>query len=305
MQIRLSNLRLQGIIYFLFCSGILTADAVPISNEDLVFFETQRVHLNSSDPDEIRTAIDKLSLVKSNQGIRDIISALRGVPNFPGSIQNSPVVKFYAAQALGRKGEPIAIVPLQLEFKERSQNIIERQKIKKKIQDPVSDKDSLSSPYFFAPNDISIVLACGEMLRALAILPLNEESEKIFKQSLSHKNFYIRASSADAIYLSGKIQLTAGLAELISNEKDEYAKISMVSALAGLERLPNQHFRFLINELNNPDPEIRKKASEGLVRVDLKLGATYLEKAISLENNSRVLSQMKEDYQVLTSFRVP
>jgi HEAT repeat protein len=287
-------------------SPILHSEDIPQRKErDMAFFEEQRRRIDSSDPEEIRDAIDRLSFVRSRQGVGIILLALRGTPNFPTSTQNSPVVKFYAAKALGKKGELAAVAPLIYEFKERSQGLNERQKTKRKIQDNVNGRDSLSSPYFFNSDDISLVLACGEMLRALGSLPLTEDSGKLIKQSLTHKNFYIRASAADAIFLSGRIQLASGLSELISTEKDDYSKISFVSALAGLERLPNQNFKTLTMELNNEDPEIRKKASEGLSRMGLRLGATYLEKAISLEGNERVLAQMKEDYRVLTSFQVP
>ncbi|BDA78186.1 hypothetical protein LPTSP3_g11160 [Leptospira kobayashii] len=285
---------------------VLNADeGAPVPRERLAFFVEQQKRIASADPNEIRDAIDRLTYVKSNLGTRDLIAALRGAPNFPSSTQNSPVVKFYAAKALGRKGEAVAIEPLLIEYKKQSEALVERENKPRKLKDGVYGSESLSSPYFFGEDDISMVLACGEMLRSLGTLPLTENSEKEIKQALIHKNFYIRSSAADAIYLAGKKETISNLPELLSHEKDPYAKISILSALAGLERLPNQNFKAVVETLKDTDPEIRKKASEALVRMDLTLAAPHLEHAITIENDQRVLLQMREDYKQIQSFRVP
>ncbi|TGN20635.1 HEAT repeat domain-containing protein [Leptospira idonii] len=276
-----------------------------VSEEQSAFFREQRRRLDSADTNEIRDAIDRLTYVSNSSGVRDIISALKGNPTFPSYSGNSPVIKFYAAKALGKKKEKIAIEPLLSEFKKNAEPLVEREIKPRSLKDGVNGNESLSSPYFFLEDDISMVLACGEMLRALGNIPLNENSEKEIKQSLSHKNFYIRASAADAIYQSGKKGLISGLSESYGKEKDPYAKISILSALVGLEREPNQNFKSVLESLQDSDPEIRKKASEALVRLDLRIASPYLEKAISLENHPGVLAQMKEDYKQLESFRVP
>ncbi|MCZ8151256.1 MAG: hypothetical protein O9292_02500 [Rhodobacteraceae bacterium] len=304
MTSKLTRFLLTTAFLFFHQASYLTADAFA-KEKSLAILEEQRTHLSSTDPKEVIEAIEKISLLGGNLGVRDLIQTLHGTPNFPLSMQNAPVIKFYAARALAYKGDVVAVPAIIKEFKDKSSALAERVQTKRKIQDPVFGSDSLASPYFFNPDDMSIVLACGEMLRTLAALPLTDESTKVIQEALKHKNFYIRASAADAIYLTNRIQLTTGLAEIISNEKDDFAKVAMTSALAGLEKLPNQNFKSLLTFLENSDGEIRKKASEGLVRMDLKLGATYLEKAIGRENDPRVLYQLKEDYRMITSFRVP
>ncbi|MCG6162331.1 HEAT repeat domain-containing protein, partial [Leptospira bandrabouensis] len=95
------------------------------SEQDEAFFETQRKRLSSSDIFEIRDAIDRLTFIKSNRGYRDILSALEGTPNFPTSENNAPAVKFYAAKALAKKGDKIAIPVLIKTFQKESASIIE------------------------------------------------------------------------------------------------------------------------------------------------------------------------------------
>ncbi|MCG6148387.1 HEAT repeat domain-containing protein [Leptospira levettii] len=276
------------------------------SEQDEAFFETQRKRLSSSDIFEIRDAIDRLTFIKSNRGYRDILSALEGTPNFPTSENNAPAVKFYAAKALAKKGDKIAIPVLIKTFQKESASIIEYNPPKvRKISDGVADRHSTSSPYFYEDGEISMVLACGEMLRALGSLPTTESSEQTIKQALSHPNFYIRSSAADAMYESNRKEWISSLADVLGKEQVSYAKISILSAIVGLERLPNQNFKAVTEMLSHEDPEVRKKASQALRRLDLRIAAPYLEKAIHVENHPNVLSQMKEDHSYLISFRNP
>ncbi|XDD43766.1 HEAT repeat domain-containing protein [Leptospira sp. WS60.C2] len=270
------------------------------------FYETQRKRLNSSNIFEIRDAIDQLTFVNSNRGIRDILSALEGTPNFPTSENNAPAVKFYAAKALAKKGEKIAVPVLIKTFQKESTTLVEHNPPKvRKISDGVFDRTSTSSPYFYEDGEISMVLACGEMLRTLGSLPITEASESTIKQALSHPNFYIRSSAADAMYETNSKQWLSTLSEGLGKEQVPYAKISILAAIVGLERLPNQNMKSVTEMLSDQNPEVRKKASEALRRLDLRLSAPYLEKAIQVENHPMVLSQMKEDYAYLISFRTP
>lgn len=115
---------------------VLTSGSV-FSEQDEVFFETQRKRLSSSDIFEIRDAIDRLTFIKSNRGMRDILSALEGTPNFPTSENNAPAVKFYAARALAKKGDRIAIPVLIKTF----QNVSKRVILSCRIQSPKNTKD--------------------------------------------------------------------------------------------------------------------------------------------------------------------
>ncbi|TGM80169.1 HEAT repeat domain-containing protein [Leptospira bouyouniensis] len=276
------------------------------SEQEDIFFETQRKRLNSSDLFEIRDAIDRLTFIKSNKGLRDILSALEGNPNFPTSENNAPAVKFYAAKALSKKGDSIAIPVLIKVFQKESGSIVEYNPPKqRKITDGVADRYSNSSPYFYEDGEISMVLACGEILRALGSLPHTETSGSTLKQALSHPNFYIRSSAADAMYESNRKEYLTNLAETLGKEQIPYTKISILAAIVGIERLPNQNFKSVTEMLSDKDPEVRKKASVGLRRIDLRIAAPYLEKAIEIENHPVVLTQMKEDYNFLISFRNP
>lgn len=276
------------------------------SEQEDIFFETQRKRLNSSDLFEIRDAIDRLTFIKSNKGLRDILSALEGNPNFPTSENNAPAVKFYAAKALSKKGDSIAVPILIKVFQKESGSIVEYNPPKqRKITDGVADRYSNSSPYFYEDGEISMVLACGEILRALGSLPHTETSGSTLKQALSHPNFYIRSSAADAMYESNRKEYLTNLVETLGKEQNPYTKISILAAIVGIERLPNQNFKSVTEMLSDKDPEVRKKASIGLRRIDLRIAAPYLEKAIEIENHPVVLTQMKEDYNFLISFRNP
>ncbi|TGM54752.1 HEAT repeat domain-containing protein [Leptospira biflexa] len=284
---------------------VLTSGSV-FSEQDEVFFETQRKRLSSSDIFEIRDAIDRLTFIKSNRGMREILSALEGTPNFPTSENNAPAVKFYAARALAKKGDRIAIPVLIKTFQNESSSLVEYNRPKtRKISDGVGNRFSIASPYFYEDGEISMVLACGEILRTLGSLPHTEASETTIKQALSHPNFYIRSSAADAMYESNRKEYLATLTEALGKEQVPYAKISILAGIVGIERLPNQNFKVVTEMLSDLDPEVRKKASLGLRRLDLRIAAPYLEKAIEVENHPSVFAQMKEDLSFLISFRNP
>lgn len=290
------------VLFFYFL--VVTVSVFAESEES--FFEIQRTRLSSSNVREIRDAIDQLTFVKSGQGIRDIISALEGTPHFPTSPGNAPVVKFYAAQALGKKGDKLAVPYLIKTYQKESANIPEYNPINRRTwKDGVADSTSVSSPYFYEEGEIPITLACGEILRALGSLPITSESESTIKAALLSPNFYLRSSAADAFYLSGKKEALPQLLEALGKETFPYAKISILSAVIGLERLPNQNYKAVLDSLTDKDPEVRAKASDALRRLDFRVSAPYLEKVIQSENNQKVLKQMKSDYQFLLSFRTP
>ncbi|MBM9548522.1 HEAT repeat domain-containing protein [Leptospira sp. 201903074] len=294
---------IRKFVWFLY---ILIVPVAIFAESEERFFEIQRTRLSSSNISEIRDAIDKLTFVKSNQGIRDIISAMEGSPHFPTSPGNAPAVKFYAAQALGIKGDKLAVPYLIKTYQKESVKISEHNPPKPRtLKDGVADSTSLSSPYFYEEGEIPIALACGEILRTLGSLPKTAESESTIKSALVSPNFYLRSSAADALYLSGKKEVLASLSDSLSKETVPYAKISILSALAGLERLPNQNYKAILESLTDKDPQVRAKASEALRRLDFRISAPYLEKVIESENDSKVLKQMKSDYQFLISIHTP
>ncbi|MDF3821149.1 HEAT repeat domain-containing protein [Leptospira sp. 96542] len=288
-----------GVIYFISIFSFLNAEDV----DD--YYAKQKLRLSSSDVSEIRDAIDRLTFISGSRGVRDIITTLEGNPNFPSSPVNSAAVKFYAAKALAKKGEVIAIQPLIKVYKKESLSFVERTEVKQTLGGVPKTNTSLSSPYFFGENEHTMVLACGEILRALGSIPTNEESLTEIKNALQSPNFYIRSSAADALFFIGNKDNIQPLTDQLGKENDPYAKISILSSILGLEKMANQNFRSVTESLKDANPEIRKKASEALGRFDLSIAAPYLEKAIRVENHPFVLKQMKEDYQKITSFHVP
>ncbi|EMY68961.1 HEAT repeat domain-containing protein [Leptospira vanthielii] len=291
---------------FICISFVFFVPAVLFAEMNERFFEIQRTRLSSSNISEIRDAIDQLTFVKSSQGIRDIISAMEGSSHFPTSPGNAPAVKFYAAQALAKKGDKLAVPYLIKTYQKESANIPEYNPPKSRTwKDGVADSTSVSSPYFYEEGEIPITLTCGEILRTLGSLPLTSESESTIKSALMSPNFYIRSSAADALYFSGKGQVLSNLSEALSKETVPYAKISILSAVVGLERLPNQNYKAVLESLTDKDPQVRAKASDALSRLNFRISAPYLEKVIQSENDPKVLKQMKSDYQSIISFHTP
>lgn len=276
-----------------------------VPKENLRYIQEARELLHSGEIEEVLKGIDLLTYHKSNLAMRDLLDTMQGDIRFPRSSHNDPVIKFYAAKALGKKGEPSAIPDLIAEFKKAAEPIGEFTKTKRKLSGNVAGADSVTSPYFYYSDEISIVLAAGEMLRALGDIGLSPESEETVKQALAHKNPYIRSSAADAIYSNGKKELLPSLRDALNIEKDDLAKIGILSAIGGLEKSPNATFYSLVDYLKKDNPEFRKKASEGLVRMDLLLAVPFYQKAISIENDEILLATLKEDYRKITAFKHP
>lgn len=285
--------------------ALFAEEGAHVPKENLRYIQEARELLHSGEIEEVLKGIDLLTYHKSNLAIRDLLDTMQGDVRFPRSSHNDPVIKFYAAKALGKKGEPAAIPDLISEYKKASETIGEYTKTKRKLNGNVVGADSLTSPYFYYTDEISIVLASGEMLRALGEIGLSPESEETVKQALTHKNPYIRSSAADAIYTNGKKEHLPALREALTAEKDDLAKISLLSAIGGIEKSPNATFYALVDYLKKDNPEFRKKASEGLVRMDLILAVPFYEKAISIENDEMLLATLKEDYRKIRAFRVP
>lgn len=291
--------------YLLWILCFLTIFTTTITSESNEFYLEQKNRLLDSDPKVVRDAIDRLAFVRSSRGVRDILQALEGAPNFPDSPLNSPAIKFYAAQALGKKGESIVISPIIEVYKRDCNKITERTLSKRKLTDPVSDSKNTKSPYFYGEGEHNIVLACGEMLRALGELPYREDSFTVLKTALEFPNFYIRSSAADGLYYTERKESISLLTNQLGKETDSYAKVMILSAILGLERLPNANFRQILEFLQSKDPEIRKKSSMALTRLRLGIAAPYLKKAIEIENEPDVLQQMQEDYSRITAFQPP
>jgi len=285
--------------------ALLPEEGAYTPKEPIAYLEAAREKIHSGEVPDILKGIELLSHQRSKMAIRDLTEVLAGDENFPGSPVNDPSVKFFSAQALAKMEDPTPIPDLIAQYKKNQESILEDPKSKRKAKDGVSTASSKTSPYLYATDDISIVLAVGEILRTLGILKHTAESEEVIKSALSHKNSYIRASSADAMYYSQRKEYLPLLRDALANEKDELTKVSLHASIGGIERLPNSTFYALGEALQKSNPEIRKKASEGLIRMDLTLAGPFYEKAMATENKVWLYESLKSDYKRLMSFRHP
>lgn len=165
---------------------------------------------------------------------------MEGNPNFPTSEANAPAVKFYASKAMAKKGDKIAVPVLIKTFQKESEKLVEHNPPKqRKISDGVADRHSNSSPYFYEDGEISMVLACGEILRALGSLPFSEASEGTIKQALAHPNFYIRSSAADAMFESKRKEFLPSLSEALRKRTNSLRqKLQFWRGLLGSKDFP-------------------------------------------------------------------
>lgn len=257
------------------------------------------------EPYEVATAAEELAFIRNPNAVRVLQEALVGSPNFPDSPRHTPIVKFHTARALGFIGRKEAAKALILEYNKYQDKIEENKKPSPRPFGYIAMGNSIDSPYFYHQNDYTIVLAVGEMLRALGRLEYTPEAETTLKDALKHKNFYIRASAADGLRLLEKVENLGVLKEAVGGETDDYAKASMLGAICTLERGATESFQQLTEMLKSDQPMARMKASFYLGEIELRLAEVPLQKAMEVEDDPIVYEQMRKDFKKVMSFKYP
>jgi len=257
------------------------------------------------EPHEAANAAEELAFIRNPNSVRLLTEALVGPPNFPNSPRNTALVKFHSARALGLIGRSEAAKALILEYNKNQEKIQEYKSPNPRPFAHVSMGNSIDSPYFFHENDYTIVLATGEMLRALGRLEYTPEAEATLKDALKHRNFYIRASAADGLRLLERPGNLGPLKEVAGGETDDYARASMLGAICSLERGATESFKQLTDMLKSDQPMARMKASFYLGEIDLRLAEVPLQKAMEVEDDPIVYEQMRKDYKKIMAFKYP
>ncbi|MCC5816339.1 MAG: HEAT repeat domain-containing protein [Leptospira sp.] len=257
------------------------------------------------EPKEAAQAAEELAFMKSSIATRSLVTALQGPANFPTSPNNNPLIKFHSARALGIIGNPYAAKYLILEYNKNQEKIEEGKDQSPRAFSHIAMGNSIDSPYFFFPDDYTIVLATGEMLRALGKLEYTPEAETTLKDALKHKNYYIRASAADGLRLMERKENLGPLKEVVGGETDDYAKASILGAVCFLERGATESFKQLTDMLKSDSPKARMKASHYLGEIDLRLAEVPMEKALAVEDDPIVYEQMRKDFKKIMAFKYP
>lgn len=275
----------------------------PIRTGDPRFYAYHTARLASGEASEISESANALMYARTSRGVRELITALKGDLRLLNSDVNRPVVKFYVAKALGKTNTDLAVKPLLDEWNLTSSKIQTYDSSKKRtLKDGYADSQSVSSPFFFEKDDMPITLAGGEMLRSLGSLPLSNESEEALKQALAHPNFYVRGSAADGMKFSDNKKFLGSLNDALGKEKDDFAKLSILCAIVILNQdLDSKSFWEVTGFLKNDNPFIRIKTSETLGILKFRISEEALTNAILVENDERVLAQLKRDLKLVKS----
>ncbi|WCL50561.1 HEAT repeat domain-containing protein [Leptospira sp. GIMC2001] len=276
-----------------------------VPEPNLEIYEKLTRQLLYGEPEQAANAAEELMFFNSRRSVRTLVNALKGPDNFPDSPSNTNLVKFHSARALGYLGSPYAAKPLIEEFTKVQDKIEEIKFNEKRKFGFVAMGDSVNSPYFFYKNDYTVTLAAGEMLRALGRLEYTVEAENTLKDALKHKNAYVRASAADGIRLMERVENLGPLKEVIGSETEDYAKASILGAICTLERGATESFKQLTEMLSSDYPGARMKASHYLGEINLRLAEVPLTKALEIEDNQIVYSQMKKDLKRIMAFKMP
>lgn len=257
------------------------------------------------EPLQAANAAEELTFIRNKNAMRALADSLKGPANFPSSPRNSPRVKFHSARALGYIGHPYAAKSLILEYNKNQEKIGEYKQPEKRPFGYIAMGNSIDSPYYFFKDDYTIVLATGEMLRALGRLEYTPEAETTLKEGLKHKNYYIRASAADGLRLLEKPENLGPLKEVVGTETDDYAKASLLGAICTLERGATESFKQLTEMLKSDNPMARLKASFYLGEIDLRLAEVPLQKALEVEDDPIVYERMRKDFKKIMAFKYP
>lgn len=274
--------------------GIILSFAANLSAKEMIhekldqMFFDQIKKLESGNLEERIQAADYLKFVTSKLAVRPLLKALKGNPNVPKSDENSPTLKFVVAQALGAMESDISGSVMVEEFK--------------RISPAVQENDV---PTFSAPEGYNLVIATGEILRNIGLLPYAKENQDAIITALGHPNFYVRASAADGLKNLNRKDSLSQLNAAIDKEKNPFAKVAILNAIVYLNRIANQKFYDLCAFLKDESPLVRYRASIAVGEVDLKAGEFSLREALLVEHDPMVREQIKKDLANVTGFKMP
>ncbi|MGJ4786966.1 HEAT repeat domain-containing protein [Leptospira koniambonensis] len=274
--------------------GIILSLTTQISAKEQIYekldqlFYDQVKKLESGNLEERIQAADYLKFVSSKLAVRPLLKALKGNPNVPKSEENSPTLKFTIAQALGAMESDIAGPGMLEEFK--------------KISAIVQEGDY---PAFSSPEGYNLVIAAGELIRNVGLLPYTKENQEAIVNALNHPNFYVRASAADGLKNLNRKETLSQLNSAIDKEKNPFSKVAILNAIVFINRIANQKFYDLCAFLKDESPMVRYRASIAVGEVDLKAGEYSLREALLIEHDQMVREQIKKDLASVTGFKMP
>ncbi|MEI1277909.1 HEAT repeat domain-containing protein [Leptospira venezuelensis] len=274
--------------------GIILTLTAQISAKEQIYekldqlFYDQVEKLLSGNLEERIQAADYLKFVSSKLAVRPLLKALKGNANVPKSEENSPTLKFTIAQALGAMESDIAGPGMVEEFK--------------KISATVQEGDY---PAFSSPEGYNTVIAAGELIRNVGLLPYSKENQEAIVNALNHPNFYVRASAADGLKNLNRKETLSQLSSAIDKEKNPFTKVAILNAIVYINRIANQKFYDLCAFLKDESPMVRYRASIAVGEVDLKAGEYSLREALLVEHDKMVRDQIKKDLASVTGFKMP
>ncbi|MCB1157343.1 MAG: HEAT repeat domain-containing protein [Leptospiraceae bacterium] len=304
---KLSSIALLGA---LLGTGIYAADSFRIKPvNEKIFLEQVRL-LKYGNLEEKLSAIGNLEDYRSALAVKPLALALKGiaVENYPNSeykyltysipeLDDKPEIKYYASRALGTLAHEDAILPLIEEYNRQEKNI--------KEEDSPFLKENEPSPLVTKKHRMSMVFAVGEMLRSLGELPPRKDTYETLKTALSHKNYYVRSSAAEAYMKLGRAVNVKTLEEALEKEQHPYAKASILSSIVGILKTEDKHFMALIKLLNDKDPVIRTRAAVGLGEAGIRTAETPLRQTLLVEDYSVVREALKLSILKITSLVLP
>jgi len=307
----------------------LAADDMEIYKESSDRYFNENVEkLNHGTLKEKIIAVENLRRIKTKRALRPFILALKGssdVTSTPknGVVQpevpevdqplvnvdlpqnNAPALKFLLAQAIAdiasERGMP-ALVEVY--------GVVEKK---------VTPNEKVNLPKI---EDMNNVNAAGELLRSIGkLIERLENTQEVdgvkyrpvadavksgmetLKAGLTHSHYYIRSNAADGLRNTNRPEALKSLYEAVQNEKDDYTKAAILSAIIGLKSSDSEKFFDLAELIKSDRPDVRIRVSIGLGQADVTNAALYLRHAMQFEENTTVRDQMKRDLQNLTSFR--
>ncbi|TGL63493.1 HEAT repeat domain-containing protein [Leptospira sarikeiensis] len=274
--------------------GIILLFTVQISAKEMIYekldqlFYDQVKKLESGNLEERIQAADYLRFVSSKLAVRPLLKALKGNVNVPKAEENSPTLKFTIAQALGVMESDIAGPGMIEEFK--------------KIAATIQESDN---PTYSSPEGYNLVIAGGELIRNIGLLPYTKENQEAIVNALNHQNYYIRASAADGLKNLNRKENLSQLNSAIDKEKNPFAKVAILNAIVFINRIANQKFYDLCAFLKDESPLVRYRTSMAVGEVDLKAGEYSLREALLVEHDQLVREQIKKDLASVTGFKMP
>ncbi|PJZ78566.1 HEAT repeat domain-containing protein [Leptospira neocaledonica] len=283
----MSTVRILVLGIILSLTAQLSAKEQIYEKLDQLFYD-QVKKLESGNLEERIQAADYLRFVSSKLAVRPLLKALKGNPNVPKSEENSPTLKFTIAQALGAMESDVAGPGMLEEFK--------------KISAVVQEGDY---PSFSSPEGYNTVIAAGEIIRNVGLLPYTKENQEAIVNALNHPNFYVRASAADGLKNLNRKDVLSQLNSAIDKEKNPFAKVAILNAIVFINRIANQKFYDMCAFLKDESPLVRYRASIAVGEVDLKAGEYSLREALLIEHDKMVREQIKKDLASVTGFKMP